>query len=144
MPDQSPASNSVPSTLSADAVESARDLALSSCPLSEILALYRTHCPSLPPIRGVEFWSVARTSNVSKSWTLHPDLAFWQAIFIRSEASDYLSGRWKSNGWKADFAWILKPFNLRKIISGAYDNANAQGRTGDPSVRPEGWGPGHL
>lgn len=45
----------------------------------------------------------------------------FEELFKRVQSSDFLSG---NNGkwYGCNFDWILKPENLKKILSGAYDN----------------------
>ena len=57
----------------------------------------------------------------------HPSVSWWETLFTRGEASDFLVGR------KTDFIvtldWILGPKNFSKLMAGNYDN-NA------PTTRP--------
>lgn len=50
----------------------------------------------------------------------HPSLPWWEEIFARVSASDFLTGR------KTDFAasldWVLGPKNLAKLLAGNYDS----------------------
>ena len=50
----------------------------------------------------------------------HPSSSWWQTLFTRVEASDFLVGR------KTDFIvtldWILGPKNFSKLMAGNYDN----------------------
>ena len=45
----------------------------------------------------------------------------FEELFERVGASDFLSGR-NGKWYGCNFDWILKPENLQKILSGAYDN----------------------
>ena len=38
---------------------------------------------------------------------------------VIAEQSDYLTGR-KGSEWHADFSWLIRPRNLRKVLSGRY------------------------
>lgn len=45
----------------------------------------------------------------------------FEELFKRVQSSDFLSG--KNGKWYGcNFDWIIKPENLKKILSGAYDN----------------------
>lgn len=50
----------------------------------------------------------------------HPDMLWWQELFLRVQTSDFLSGR--KTDWSASLDWVIGPKNLEKIESGRYDN----------------------
>ena len=88
--------------------------------------------PSLSVDRIVEVWNMTPRLVPAKSVTgpilkrvklrlaEHPEVEWWDALFTRVSASDFLTGR------KTDFAatldWVLGPKNLAKIEAGNYDN----------------------
>ena len=68
----------------------------------------------------------SRRQAVDNAVNILGDTAF-EELFERVQSSDFLSG--KNGKWYGcNFDWILKPENLKKILSGAYDN---------PAPKPE-------
>ena len=62
----------------------------------------------------------SRKQAVDNAAKLLGDITF-DELFTRVQDSDFLSG--KNGKWYGcNFDWILKPDNLKKILSGAYDN----------------------
>ena len=62
----------------------------------------------------------SRKKAVDNAAKLLGDITF-NELFTRVQDSDFLSG--KNGKWYGcSFDWILKPENLKKILSGAYDN----------------------
>ena len=79
--------------------------------LQKIIELFNAICISLPNIQMTD--SRRRALQNSK-------IKDWEQLFVKVEASDFLSGRVKD--WKASFDWIIKPSNAIKILEGNYDN----------------------
>ena len=79
--------------------------------LQKIVELFNSICISLPNIQMTD--SRRRALQNSK-------IKDWEQLFVKVEASDFLSGRVKD--WKASFDWIIKPNNAVKILEGNYDN----------------------
>lgn len=71
-----------------------------------------TSLPKIAKITDVRKKAIRSMSN---------DLAEFERVFCKVEASDFLSGR---NGqWiGCGFDWVLKPSNWTKVIEGNYDN----------------------
>lgn len=94
------------------------------CPYDQIREAFNSRCTSLAQTHGANTWSAGRRSAVANRWSEHPDIAFWEGVFDRVEASNFLTGRERrgDRNWKAGFDWIFKPANLTKIIEGNYDN----------------------
>ena len=67
----------------------------------------------------------SRIQAVDNAVNILGDITFEQ-VFERVERSDFLSGR-NGKWYGCNFDWILKPENLKKILSGAYD---------DPAPKP--------
>ena len=62
----------------------------------------------------------SRKQAVDNAAKILGDITF-NELFTRVQDSDFLSG--KNGKWYGcNFDWILKPENLKKILSGAYDN----------------------
>jgi len=85
-------------------------------PVTELVALYHEHCPSLPRVLKAEG---ARRDRLVRAHAQmgREGLADY---FRRVEASDFLAGRAKE--WRADLDWILKPANMQRILEGVHDN----------------------
>lgn len=79
--------------------------------LQKIIELFNSICVSLPNIQMTD--SRRRALQNSK-------IKDWEQLFVKVEASDFLSGRVKD--WKASFDWVIKPVNAVKILEGNYDN----------------------
>ena len=55
-------------------------------------------------------------------------------FFAAVERSDYLCGRTAARRTAASLEWMLKPDNLKKIISGGYETAENGGNTDDEAL----------
>jgi len=101
----------------------------SSTPYKEIVDLYHQICVSLPRVAKL---SEKRKQLLRARWKEYPDLQFWQELFQRVEASDFLTGR--KTDFRADFEWIIRPTNFIKIIEGRYDNVKNQNSSNDDEI----------
>ncbi len=98
-------------------------------PDSDLPALWKTHCPSLPQIREL---TKKRKDKIKARLKEHPDPAWWIQVFSLIEASDFCKGN-SSTGWKATFDWIIdNSDNAVKVLEGKYSN------TGGSNVAPTG------
>ena len=71
-------------------------------------------------ISKIDKMTDSRKKAVDNAVKLLGDITF-DELFTRVQNSDFLSG--KNGKWYGcNFDWILKPDNLKKILSGAYDN----------------------
>lgn len=86
-------------------------------PHEAIISAYGSLCPSYPALRGV---GDDRKRAIKARWEEYKDLAVFEELFRKAEASDFLAGR--SCDWKASFDWLMKPTNMRKVLEGNYDN----------------------
>ena len=63
----------------------------------------------------------------------YPDLSWWDGLFQRIQASDFLCGRTKGQQgpFHASLDWVLGPINLDKILAGNFDplSSIANGRS---------------
>ena len=95
-----------------------------SCPFSQILDLYHSVLPELPPVqkfterRRKILFARWNDKAKSKSGLLSNTLEFWEAFFKYISQSDFLMGRKKD--WRANFEWIITKRNFYKIIEGVY------------------------
>lgn len=89
-------------------------------------------CLSLPKVKSINATRKGRIERAAA--TLHWHNTNFKELFMRVEASDFLTGKVKD--WRADFDWVLKPEHLTKILEGTYDNRAAPNKKGsvyDPS-----------
>lgn len=71
-------------------------------------------------LNTVDEMTDSRKRAVDNATEILGDITF-EELFTRVQNSDFLSG--KNGKWYGcNFDWILKPENLKKILSGAYDN----------------------
>ena len=67
--------------------------------------------------------SPAREKLVLAALKFEPCLDEWEKIFRKVVASDFLSGRAKTDRpWSAKFDWVMNPNNTTKILEGNYEN----------------------
>jgi hypothetical protein len=81
---------------------------------------------------------------ITARWKEAPErrnLPWWEGFFREAAASDFLTGRTKSD-WRADLRWILKAANFAKVLEGNYRNRTGPVLT-DTTARNlallEGW-----
>ena len=92
-----------------------------------IVALYHELCPSLPRVLQVSEHRRkainSRAADFKKNNFQEQGLGFRQ-LFLKAEASDFLTGRAKEpgRGFCADLSWLLNLENLIKTLEGKYDN----------------------
>ena len=86
----------------------------------EILNLFNAICHSFKPVDKLTEKRKLKLTRAKD--VLNGD---FEDFFKRVEKSDFLSGRngrWNINGTQASFDWIMKLDNIKKILSGLYDN----------------------
>lgn len=89
-----------------------KDNSVSKDTLEDIVELFNRICVSLPQVK--------KLTETRKRTLKNADCDDWEALFLKVEASDFLTGR--NGDWKASFDWIIQPRNLIKITEGNYDN----------------------
>lgn len=104
-------------------------------PKAMILATFNLACPSLPKASGL---SGARLGAMKARWhQLKGELASWEEVCKKVEASDFLTGRAPRKGqhanWKCNLDWVLNPHNFDKIREGLYDNQKPNPNNANPS-----------
>lgn len=95
---------------------------VAKCPHEDIVNLYHE---ILPELSKVKVWTDKRQGYLRTVWNgdkKRQSLEYWQGLFGYVKQSDFLMGR--SNEFKADLEWIVKPANFIKIIEGKYENGN--------------------
>ena len=93
-------------------------------PFQSIVDLFHSLCPSLPKIRTV---TEKRKTDMRVRWKKYSDIAIYEELFKKAEASEFLTGR---NGkWAGcNFDWLLKEANMIKVLEGNYDNERSATR----------------
>lgn len=82
-----------------------------------IIKEFNTRCKSLPMVTELTH---SRRNAVAKACPLLGQTSF-EEFFDMIEGSDFLSGR--SGKWTGcNFDWVLKPENIKKILSGVYND----------------------
>jgi hypothetical protein len=105
-----------------------------------IIAAYHELLPDLP---SVKTWPDRRKRKLEacigervKQGKPADTVEYWQALFRKVAASDFLCGR--KTDWRCDgLEWLLEPKHFAKLIEGGYDN-NTHGGTngrGNPFAR---------
>lgn len=90
------------------------------CPHEDIVNLYHE---ILPELSKVKVWSSKRQSYLRTVWNgneSRQNLDYWRRFFSYVKQSNFLMGR--SNDFKADLEWLVKPANFIKIIEKKYEN----------------------
>lgn len=90
------------------------------CPHEDIVNLYHD---ILPELSKVKVWSSKRQSYLRTVWNgneSRQNLDYWRRFFSYVKQSNFLMGR--SNDFKADLEWLVKPANFIKIIEKKYEN----------------------
>ena len=96
----------------------------------EIANLFNAICLTLTPIKSITDERIRKIFLIQQQYGNNFD---FESLFKRVEKSDFLTGRngkWYTAGEKkANFDWIMKLDNIKKILSGLYDNKeNNNGR----------------
>lgn len=102
-----------------------------SVPYTKIMDMYNRICGSFPKIKIVDG---ARKKAVGARFKTYGDIAVFQTLFEKTEASLFLKGD-NDRNWRADFDWIIKPTNMAKVLEGKYDNDRWATRPGQGSQR---------
>ncbi len=89
--------------------------------LDQVIDSFNEICTSLPKAKVTETGKKKFRPEVERT----PDLAEWETVFRKAEASDFLSGR---NGkWTGcSFNWLLLEENRTKVKQGNYDNSRRE------------------
>lgn len=98
---------------------------VANCPHSEIINLYKLHCPSAIHPKS---WSGTRANNLKARWREdknRQNLEWWGRFFEYISKSDFLMGKTHSRDrspFELRLDWIVNSSNFNKIIDGVYDN----------------------
>ncbi len=86
----------------------------------EIVEIFNEICVSMPTVKKIHD---SRKRAISKFYKEFKDLDTIKKIFMKAEASDFLSGR--SGVWgNCNFDWLIVVNNATKTLEGTYDNRN--------------------
>lgn len=89
----------------------------------EIANLFNAICLTLTPVKSITDERIRKIFLIQQQYGNDFD---FESLFKRVEKSDFLTGRngkWYTAGEKkANFDWIMKLDNIKKILSGLYDN----------------------
>ncbi len=83
--------------------------------LPELANLWNQHCGSLSKVIGT---NKSRNKKISERLNEAP-LESWVPVIERIAASAFCNG---SNGWKADFDFLIQPETRLKVLEGKYDD----------------------
>lgn len=91
---------------------------VSTIDIRDVVSAYHDHCPSLPKIIKI---SDRRKRLLHARIRDNPNLETFIQLFLKAEASDFLSGR--SGRWTGcNLDWLLNENNMIKVLEGSYDN----------------------
>ena len=100
-----------------------RDITNNKDEFLEIANLFNAICLTLTPIKSITDERIRKIFLIQQQYGNNFD---FESFFKRVEKSDFLTGRngkWYTAGEKkANFDWIMKLDNIKKILSGLYDN----------------------
>ena len=82
-----------------------------------IADMYNETCVSFPKLTVL---SETRRKAIKARLNKY-NLADFQELFSKAEASDFLKGS-NNRDWQANFDWMIKDANMAKILDGNYDN----------------------
>ena len=97
----------------------------------EIANLFNAICLTLTPVQSMTDERIRKVYLIQQQYGNSFD---YESFFKRVEKSDFLTGRngkWYTAGEKkANFDWIMKLDNIKKILSGLYDNRKEEREIG--------------
>ena len=104
----------------------------------EIANLFNAICLSLTPVKSITDERIRKIFLIQQQYGNNFD---FESFFKRVEKSDFLTGRngkWYTAGEKkANFDWIMKLDNIKKILSGLYDNKESNNNGRNSSISDE-------
>ena len=117
----------IPHQNTPDQSDPARDL------VNPIVEQFNSRCRDLPTVKLIAPNSTRYKHLLTriKEDKERLELTWWNALFDKIAASEYLCGKVKD--WRATFDWIVKAENFIKILEGNYDRAGKQQFTHGPN-----------
>lgn len=108
-----------------------RDITNNKDEFLEIANLFNAICLTLTPVQSMTDERIRKVYLIQQQYGNSFD---YESFFKRVEKSDFLTGRngkWYTAGEKkANFDWIMKLDNVKKILSGLYDNRKEEREIG--------------
>ena len=106
-------------------------------PYEQIKDLFNTICSSYPKIMKL---TDARKRLIKARYEEYgEDISILETLFKKAEESNFLKGN-NSNGWKANFDWLLNTNNMIKVLEDNYKNKqNPQTNPKPSNVDWEQW-----
>ena len=115
-----------------------RDITNNKDEFLEIANLFNAICLTLTPIKSITDERIRKIFLIQQQYGNNFD---FESFFKRVEKSDFLTGRngkWYTAGEKkANFDWIIKLDNIKKILSGLYDNKESNNNGSFGSISEE-------
>ena len=99
-------------------IENKNKIEKEDIPYEQIKDLYHSICVSLPKVIKL---NDNRKRTIKSRWNEYKDIEVFKDLFTKTEESDFLIGK-NSNGWQANFDWILNGNNMVKVLEGTYSN----------------------
>lgn len=115
-----------------------RDITNNKDEFLEIANLFNAICLTLTPVKSITDERIRKIFLIQQQYGNDFD---FESLFKRVEKSDFLTGRngkWYTAGEKhANFDWIMKLDNIKKILSGLYDNKESNNNGSFGSISAE-------
>lgn len=115
-----------------------RDITNNRNEFLEIANLFNAICLTLTPVQSMTDERIRKIFLIQQQYGNNFD---YESLFKRVEKSDFLTGRngkWYTAGEKkANFDWIMKLDNIKKILSGLYDNRESNNNGSFGSISDE-------
>lgn len=101
---------------------------------NDIVQLWNMHASKLAKVKRV---SKQLAEEVSERLTEQPDLQYWEQVFVKMNATPFLTGAGKKK-WRASLHWVMRDAsNSHRVIQGYYDEQEP--REEDTSEDIKGW-----
>lgn len=92
------------------------------CPVEKIVEAYHESLPQLAKVRTL---SSNTRASVVRAWKAEPErqtVEWWRQYFGHvAKRCPFLIGKVSTSVFYADFAWLIGPKNMEKVINGRYD-----------------------
>lgn len=92
------------------------------CPVEKIVEAYHESLPTLARVRTL---SSNTRASVVRAWKAEPErqtIEWWRQYFGHvAKRCPFLIGKVNTSVFYADFAWLIGPKNMEKVINGRFD-----------------------
>lgn len=100
---------------------------------SDLVQLWNMHATALPKCLKL---SKKRSAKARTRLKENPDLRWWENLFVRMNASPFLTGKTEQSDWKATFDWIVNnDNNALKVLEGKYDRFRQKTEEGGSELK---------